>query len=412
MADVVSSLTPLPKVSVRKGREWQIIHGHPWLFSGAISQAPAPGKVNPGALVDLVDTDGRFVARGYYNPVCDIAVRILSRDKEECIDKAFLRNRIQDAYQLRRNAIDLEETNAFRLIHAEGDFLPGFIVDYYAGMAVVQSHTAGADNLMPQFLAALDEVVAPQVVVVRNDAAVRIREGLELSEPVLHKGTTEGTVIVKENGVTFAVDVMGGQKTGFFTDQREKRENLATYCRRLPPDAVLANVFSYSGAFGVYAALANPGLRTVNIDSSAQALQLARRNYELNSIALEGHQFIEVDAFDWLTECEQQSRQYDVVVLDPPAFAKGHKEKAKALKAYTRMDALGISITKPGGLLMVCSCTGAVSLHEFEECLREAAGAKGRAVQILETFRNSIDHPVSVSTPESFYLKVLVCRVL
>lgn len=403
-------MAQLPKVSIRKGREFQVSRGHPWLFSGAISQAP--GKISPGALVDLVDTDGKFVARGYYNPACDIAVRVLSRDKEEEVDREFLRRRIEQAYALRRQAIDMQTTNAFRLVHAEGDYLPGFIVDYYDGVAVVQSHTAGADNLMEEFLQALDDVVSPKVVIVRNDAAVRIREGMPLAEPAVRKGEAGGPLTIMENGLSFVVDVLGGQKTGFFTDQREKRVNLQKYCRPLADGARLANVFSYTGAFGVYAAVCNPLLTTINVDTSGSALELARRNYELNGISPAQHQFVEEDAFDWLSNAHEEGSQFDIVVLDPPAFAKGNKEKPRALKAYVRMNSAGISVTRPGGILVVCSCTGAVSLAEFEECLREAAASSRRPVQILETFRNSLDHPVNCAAPESFYLKVLFCRVL
>lgn len=405
-----SNLAALPKLSIRKGREYQVSRGHPWLFSGAISQAPS--KISPGALVDLVDTDGCFIARGYYNPTCDIAVRILSRDKEETVDREFLAKRLAEACALRQAALDWQSTNAFRLVNAEGDFLPGFIVDYYDGICVVQSHTAGADLLMEDFLPALQSVLAPRAVVLRNDAGVRVREGLPLAEPIVVHGTIPDELIVKENGLSFVVDVVGGQKTGFFTDQREKRASLARYCRSLPAIAAVANVFSYTGAFGVYAARADSAVQTFNVDSSGRALAVARRNYELNGIPLEQHEFVEADAFEWLAEQERTGKQFDVVILDPPAFAKGHKEKSRAQKAYVRMDASGINITRSGGLLIVCSCTGAVSLAEFEDCLREAAAARGRAVQILETFRNSLDHPVNVTTPESFYLKVLFCRVL
>jgi 23S rRNA (cytosine1962-C5)-methyltransferase len=280
-------MAQLPKVSIRKGREFQVSRGHPWLFSGAISQAP--GRIAPGALVDLVDTDGKFIARGYYNPACDIAVRVLSRDQEEIVDREFFRKRIERAYNLRRQTIDMDATNAFRLVHAEGDFLPGFIVDYYDGVAVVQSHTAGADNLMDDFLSALDQALAPRAVIVRNDAVVRAREGMPLAEPAVRKGQVDRQLTVKENGHAFVVDVLGGQKTGFFTDQREKRANLQNYCRQLPPGGRLANVFSYTGAFGVYAALANTELATINVDASAAALELARRNYELNGIAVSDH---------------------------------------------------------------------------------------------------------------------------
>jgi 23S rRNA (cytosine1962-C5)-methyltransferase len=398
-----------PKVSLKKGREYQILRGHPWLFSGGISQAP--NKVQPGALVDLVDTNGRFVARGYYNPATDIAVRVLTKSADEAIDASFFKQRIEAAFTLRKTAIDTSTTDAFRLIHAEGDYLPGFVVDYYAGVLVVQCHTAGADQLLPQFIEALKEVVQPKAIVVRNDSTGRRREGIELVPPQVVHGTIDGELIVRENEVKFAVDVLTGQKTGFFTDQREKRVALQRYCKSLPSKATLVNGFCYTGAFSVYANLVKSDLKTINVDESQKALDQAKRNFELNGLNAQQHEYLAVDAFPWLEEQREAQRTFDIVLLDPPAFAKSHKDKPRALKGYTRMDRLGISVTKPGGILIVCSCSGSVSLEEFTASLRDAAADSHREVQILEVFQNGCDHPVSVGAPEGNYLKVLFCRV-
>jgi 23S rRNA (cytosine1962-C5)-methyltransferase len=398
-----------PKISLKKGREYQILRGHPWLFSGGISQAP--GKVQPGSLVDLVDTDGRFVARGYYNPATDIAVRVLTKDQQQDIDANFFRKRIQSAYDLRKAVIDMASTDVFRLVHAEGDFLPGYVVDHYAGILVVQSHTAGADVLLPRFIEALVSVLSPKAVVVRNDSSGRRREGLELAPPNVVHGTADEEIIVRENNLKFAVDVISGQKTGFFTDQREKRAALQRYCKSLPADASMINGFCYTGAFSVYAALQSPSIRTLNIDESQRALDQARKNFSLNDLDTEAHQFICEDAFPWLEQQREAGAQHDIVVLDPPAFAKSHKDKSRALKGYLRMDRLGISVTKPGGILVVCSCSGSVTLDEFTACLRDAAADTQREVQILQVFQNGSDHPVSAGAPEGNYLKVLFCRV-
>lgn len=398
-----------PKLSVKKGREYQILRGHPWLFSGGISQAPT--KVQPGSIVDLVDNNGRFVARGYYNPQTDIAVRVLTRESEAVIDKAFLKTRIEAAAALRAQCIDLEQTNAYRLIHAEGDFLPGFVVDNFAGTLVIQSHTAGAEMLLPLLVEALDEVLKPNAILVRNDSAGRKREGLETAAPNVVRGEVSDEIEIRENGLKFAVDVVRGQKTGFFTDQREKRLALQQYCRRLQQNAVMVNGFSYTGAFSVYAAAVNPSLRTINIDESQRALDQGRKNFQINQLDPNTHEFVNADAFGWLEEQRSAERQYDVVVLDPPAFAKSHKDKPRALKGYLRMDRLGIQIAKPGGLLVVCSCSGSITLDEFVACLRDASSDAGRDVQIVETFQNGADHPISAAAPEGNYLKVLFCRV-
>jgi 23S rRNA (cytosine1962-C5)-methyltransferase len=398
-----------PKISLKKGREYQILRGHPWLFSGGISQAP--GKVTPGSLVDLVDTNGRFVARGYYNPGTDIAVRVLTKDQQQQIDASFFKERLQAAQALRHTVIDLSTTDANRLVHAEGDFLPGYVVDYYAGVAVVQCHTAGADQLLPQFTDALISVVQPKAIVVRNDSSGRKREGLELAAPQVVQGSLDGEIVIRENNIKFAVDVVSGQKTGFFTDQREKRAALQRYCSQLPAGASMVNGFCYTGAFSVYATVRSPSLKTINIDESQRALDQARRNFELNGLDAGAHEFLALDAFPWLEEQRAAGAMHDVVILDPPAFAKSHKDKPRALKGYTRMDRLGIAVTKPGGVLVVCSCSGSVSLDEFTACLRDAAADSGRHVQILEVFLNGPDHPVSIGAPESNYLKVLFCAV-
>jgi 23S rRNA (cytosine1962-C5)-methyltransferase len=392
-----------------KGREWQLAHGHPWLFSGAISQAP---NVTPGALVDVVDVNGKFIARGYYNPGCDIAVRVLSRNREEEIDRTFFEQRIKQAIALRDASIDRNATNVYRLINAEGDFLPGYIVDYYAGVLVVQSHTAGGDLLLDAFIEALDSALSPAAIIVRNDASVRKREGLQIEPAKVVRGQAPGELTVHENNLQFVVDPMKGQKTGFFTDQRDKRSALQRYALAAGAQATMANCFSYSGSFSVYAAAANRHIQTTNVDESPAALDQAYRNFAANQLNPEEHEFVATDAFKWLDEQQQAQAKYDFVIVDPPAFAKSHKDKARALKAYKRMDKLALAVTKSGGMLITCSCSGSVSLAEFEDALKEAAQESKRSVQIVQTFRHGADHPVSAVTPEANYLKVLFCRVL
>lgn len=399
-----------PKVSVKKGREWHLQRGHPWLFSGGISQAPK--HVEAGQIVTLLDYEGRFIANGYYNPACDIAVRILSLKANEQIGSGFLEKRIQDAWLLRQRALNLNETSAFRLINAEGDYLPGFIVDHYNGVLVVQCHTAGADLLANDFVEALERILKPQAIVVRNDASVRHREGLSLEEPKIVKGKIDSEIIVKENNLKFIVDPISGQKTGYFTDQRDKREKLAKYAAHLPVDANMLNCFSYTCGFSVYAAAALPSLKTINVDQSKPALEAGKKNFELNNIDAANHIFHDGDAFAFLDREISRGSTYDIVVLDPPAFAKSHKDKDKALKAYGRMATLGLKVTKNNGFIMMCSCSGAISMIDFEECIRRNAGATDRALQIIDTFQHGVDHPINLMAPESSYLKVIICRVL
>ncbi len=399
----------LHKISIKKGREWQLLRGHPWLFSGGISQTAS--KATAGALVDLVDINGKFVGRGYYNPNCDIAVRILTVDSEQSIDIDFFVERIKAAAELRQRTLDTNSTNVYRLINAEGDFLPGYIVDYYAGNLVVQSHTAGGDCLLPDFLTALESVLKPQAIILRNDATARKREGLTLEQARIVSGAPSREVSVRENNLLYSVDLMYGQKTGFFSDQRDKRKLLGDYASRLPEGAVVANCFCYSGGFSVAMSAQNSNIRTVNVDESQKALALAERNLKANNMEMHNHEMVCADAFKWLESQRDQNNTFDLVILDPPAFAKAKKEREGALKGYSRLNQLGIQCVKSGGLLLTCSCSGTISLEEFRETLHEAAARHGRNLQLLEVFQNGCDHPVLLSAPETAYLKVLLCRV-
>ncbi len=397
-----------PTIKIKAGREWQLKRGHPWLFSGGLQQAPR--DLAPGSLVDLVDAAGGFVGRGYYNPKTDIAVRLLTC-QDEPVDQAFFRKRVQAAWDLRQQALDLNRTDVFRLIHAEGDFLPGVIADYYAGVIVLQSHTAGVDRLLEPLTAALAEVARPKAILLRTDVAVRSREGLGKAEPRLLMGEIPPGLTVQENGLRFKIDPWKGQKTGFFTDQRDKRQALARYARALPDGATMANLFSYTAGFSVYAVAARPGLKTINVDQSAAALEQARQNFEANNLPAAAHIFKTADAFKWLEAERERGAQHEIVILDPPAFAKTHREKDKALKGYTRLNSLGLPLVRKGGLLITCSCSGSVMMAEFENAVREAGAHTGRDLQVLEIFENGADHPWSLIAPESRYLKVLFCRV-
>jgi len=402
-----------PKVSIKKGREWQILRGHPWLFSGAISQAPA--KVEPGGIVDLVDTDGKFVARGYYNPLSDIAIRILTRDPGEDIDKQFLERLLRRAVELRVRALDLEQTNVYRVLNAEGDFLPGIIADRYSDVIVLQSHTAGGDRLLPELIPVLESELSPKAIILRNDALMRKREGLEREPPWVVYGEVDldnPTLDVKENSLVFRVDPISGQKTGFFADQRDKRLAVKSYCQRLPAGSILANLFSYSGAFSVYATAGNPTLHTVNIDESTKAMEMARINLEMNNMSLSKHSFVESDVFKWLEEQVHNKRTFDFIIVDPPAFAKSRKDREKALKAYERLNRLAFQCCAAGGLLLTCSCSGMISLEDLQACLRSASADANRLAQILEVFKGSADHPINTAALETEYLKAILCRAV
>jgi 23S rRNA (cytosine1962-C5)-methyltransferase len=395
-----------PKLKLKTGRDWSVKRGHAWLFSGGLQSIPK--NLETGSIVDLFTAADEFLARGYYNPKTDIAVRVLSYKPEETIDQTFFERRLATALASRQNYFAATETNAYRLVNAEGDWLPGLIIDYYAGYLVVQSHTAGIDKQIDCITQALITVIAPKGILLRNDVAVRSREGLSKEEPRLLFGEIPAEVVITENGLLFSLDLWKGQKTGFYADQRDKRLALQSYAKNA---ASLLNCFSYTGGFSVYAAKANPALKVTSVDQSAPALEIAKRNFSLNSLPLEGQEFLAIDAFDFLQAQKTKSITYDMVILDPPAFAKSNREKDKALQGYLRLNRLGIPLVKDKGILITCSCSGSISSTDFEESIIQAAMQTGARLQLLEVMQHGIDHPLNLAVPENRYLKVLFCRV-
>ncbi len=393
-----------PTASLKPHREESLLNGHLWIFSGALQQPPH--WIEPGGLVDVKSATGQFVARGYYNPHTDIAIRILTHDAGEAIDEAFLRRRIRGAVALRQ-IFDPDQTNMYRLIHAEGDGLPGLVVDRFADILVAQIHTAGMERLRPLLLDALMEETGVQGLLLRNDSQSRRREGLEIEEPAVAAGEVPAQVAVRENGVQFLVDPWQGQKTGFFIDQRDKREALRKYAR----DKRVLNCFSYTGGFSVYAALTGNKTSVTSVDISAPAIDAARQHFILNGLDPNAHQFLIADVFDYLEQAHRDEEQFDVVVLDPPAFAKTQSARTQALKAYRRLNMLAMQVLRPGGILLSCSCSGVVGMDDLLGVLSQVAQRLHRSVQLLETYTHGVDHPINLAMPETSYLKAVFCRV-
>ncbi len=392
-----------PTASLKPHRDESLASGHLWIFSGALQQPPH--WIEPGGLVDVKSATGQFVARGYYNPRTDIAIRVLTRDREEEIDLPFLRRRVRQALEL-REVFDPEVTNAYRLINAEGDGLPGLVVDRYAEVLVAQVHTAGMEQLWPLVVDALLSEMRTHGILLRNDGQARQREGLAVEEPVVVTGAVPTRVTVRENNVLFEVDPWEGQKTGFFLDQRDKREALRKYSRAKR----ILNCFSYTGGFSVYAALSSE-TRVVSVDISAPAIEAAREHFVLNGLDPARHEFHIVNAFDYLEEARLRGEQFDVVVLDPPAFAKTQGARTQALKAYRRLNQLAMEVLRSGGILLSCSCSGVVGMDDLLGVLAQSAQRLQRSVQLLEVYSHGVDHPIHLAMPETAYLKAIFCRV-
>lgn len=397
-------MSHLVKVPVTPGVGRHIRAGHPWVFKKAIEVMP---KVPPGSVVDLVD-EGRFAGRGYFDPYSAIAVRVLTTDPSENIDAAFFERRVGQALESRHQLIDFKGTNAYRLIHGEGDGLPGVIVDLYDGFAVLKLYSAGLTPHRPLIVEALEKTVPGLKGVVgrdevgRDDADVDSERG---NGRVLAGAEAPLPLTILEHGAKFLVDVYAGQKTGFFLDQRENRFLL----RRMSKDRDVLNCFCFSGGFSVNAALG--GARSVfSVDQDADAIALARENFTLNGLPAANHDFLAADAFELLDSFKKEGRKFDVIVLDPPAFAKSQKAVENAIGGYASLNRQALAVLKPGGLLCTASCSARVSSEAFFEAVKDGAHNAGVDLTLVEERYQPPDHPVRLQFREGKYLKFFVLR--
>ncbi|MBF6590227.1 MAG: class I SAM-dependent rRNA methyltransferase [Ktedonobacterales bacterium] len=397
-------MTEYPLFPLNPGREYAILQGHPWVFSGAFHRLPP--AIPPGAVADVATATGEWVGRGHLNARNSLAFRMLTRDPSERIDEDFYVRRIERAAALRR--LLPPEVTGYRLIHAEADYLPGLVVDRYDRWLVAQFSTAGVERQRAVILAALERAIQPTGMLVRDDIRVREREGLSVAGANVVMGHVPETSEIREGAVRYLVDPRIGQKTGFFLDQREKRARIAELA---PHFTSLLNGFSYTGGFALAGLAGNPALRTVNVDSSVPALELARRNYTLNGHDPDQHEFHAIDISRYLQSAAEAERRFDIVVLDPPAFAKNMAAKERALRGYESLNSQGARVVASGGLLLTCSCSGAVDYAEFEGAVRLALVRAERVGQLLGIFGPSLDHPTLPGFLEDRYLKALLFRL-
>jgi 23S rRNA (cytosine1962-C5)-methyltransferase len=381
-------------IRLKKKEERRIQRGHPWVFSNEIQDLPANAVA--GEPVEVWDIAGNFIGRGYMNPRSLIAVRILTR-KQEDIDAAFFAKRIGRARELRK---ELGFGDSYRAVFSEGDGLPGLVVDKYGDTLVIQSLTAGIDGKLDQVLAALREVYDPKTVVLRNDTASRALEGVVQEKRVI-LGETSGIVEFEESGIRYRVDVLEGQKTGFFFDQRENRLVL----RDLVRGRRTLDCFCYVGSWALTAAKYG-ATEVIGIDSSEKAVTLARSNAAMNGLSAT---FVIGDAFEKLRELEKQKQRFGCIILDPPAFVKSRAKIREALKGYKEINLRGLRLLEPGGFLVTCSCSHHIDQELFREMLIDAASSAGRQARLLEMRSQSRDHPMLIAAKESQYLK---CAIL
>lgn len=377
--------------------------GHPWVFRKALANPP---RIPAGSVVDLTE-DGRFVARGYYDPLSAIAVRVLTRNPRESIDGAFFRDRVSRSLAARRAMIDFTGTDSFRWIHGEGDGLPGVVVDVYAGIAVVKLYSAGLAPYRAMLLEALQSAMPELRAVIGRDEVGRddVDEDEGRGSGKLLMGEAPEVVSILERGATFLVDPWKGQKTGFFLDQRENRYLI----RKLAAGRDVLNCFCFSGGFSVNAALG--GAKSVfSVDQDADAIALARENFQRNQLPAERHDFLAADVFTLLSSFKQEGRTFDMVILDPPAFAKSQRAVQAALDGYASLNRQALAVLRPGGLLVTASCSARVTPADFLSALRQAADKAGIDLALLEERYQPPDHPVRLAFPEGKYLKFYVLQ--
>lgn len=386
------------QIILKSKEDRRVLAGHPWAFSNEIREIR--GEPEAGDVVELRSAGGKLLGVGFYNPHSLIAFRMLSRTAEECSPDLFLR-RLRQALELRKKLYPHSET--FRLVHGESDFLPGLIIDKYNDYVALQTLSFGMDVRLDMICDALDELLHPKGIVERNESPLRSLENLPQRKGIL-RGSVE-PVIVEEDGVRFEVDLLAGQKTGFFLDQRENRIAVRSLCR----NADVLDCFCNDGGFALHAAYA--GARSVlAIDASAEAIRQSQRNAMLNSVSsLETRQ---ADVFESLKELGSADRRFDVVILDPPSFTRTKKNVQAAKKGYRELHTLALRVLKRGGILATASCSHHIQPDVFLEIVDTTARKIGRTLQLLDWRSAAPDHPILPAVPETRYLKFGLFRVV
>lgn len=394
----------MPSVKLNSSRDKIIKNRHPWIFSRAINSVS--GNPVNGETIEVLTSKGEFACRGSYSPMSQIRVRVLSFNHEEEINSSFLQNRIFKSINQRDQIIDLKNTNAFRLINAESDGLPGVIVDKYNEYLVCQFLSAGADYLKKSIVEILADELKPKGIYERSDVDIREKENLKPVKGLL-SGVEPGDLIeIKENGIKFFVDVKHGHKTGFYLDQSDNRKLLQDFVK----DKTVLNCFSYTGGFSVYALKAG-AKKVINIESSLPANSLAMKNFHLNNLDEKLCENITEDVFKALRKFRDEEKTFDVIILDPPKFAESVSQVTKASRAYKDINLLAMKVLNPGGILFTFSCSGHITPDLFQKIIAGAAIDSGRDVKIIKHLSQSSDHPVSLNFPEGHYLKGFICCI-
>jgi len=394
----------MSSVILKKAADSFIKRKHPWIFSGAIEKVD--GNPSNGETVQIFTSNKILVGYGSYSPSSQIRVRVWSFNPEEKIESDFFRRKISLASEIRKQILDTSKTNAYRIINAESDGLPGLIVDRYSEYLVCQFLSAGAEFNKNLIIEILDDVFNPAGIYERSDVEVRTREALQPARGVLKGKDPDELIKVEENGFRFLVDLKNGHKTGFYLDQRDNRELILQFAK----EKTVLNCFSYTGGFSVYA-LASGAKSVTQIDTSSSALELANKNIELNGLNISCVENINGDVFNVLRKFRDERKTFDLIILDPPKFAESASQIQQASRGYKDINLLAMKLLNPGGILFTFSCSGHISQELFQKIIAGAALDSEREVKIIKQLTQSSDHPVALNFPEGLYLKGLVCLV-
>jgi 23S rRNA (cytosine1962-C5)-methyltransferase len=388
-------------VILKAGREKSLLRHHPWIFSGAVHHADE--NIAPGETVDVLSSNKEFLARASYSPNSQIRLRVWTFDNEP-VDQEFFRKRIHSAIHSRDARGLRRDTDSYRLIYAESDKLPGLIVDRYGDVLVLQSLTAGSEFWKEIVADSLLEETGLSTIYERSDADVRELEGLEPKVGILRGNLPHLPVTIHEHNLIFNVNFAGGHKTGFYLDQRRNRLRV----RELAKDKDVLDCFCYTGGFTINA-LAGKAKSVLSVDSSADALALCKENVILNQLDETRHTILEGDVFHLLRKLRDEARSFDMIILDPPKFAPTAAQVEKAARAYKDINLFAFKLLRPGGMLVMFSCSGGVDAGLFQKIIAGAALDAGVDAQIIEHLSQAPDHPVALNFPEGMYLKGLIC---
>jgi 23S rRNA (cytosine1962-C5)-methyltransferase len=392
------------EITLKKGKEKAALQRHPWVFSGALEKVK--GKPEDGDVVKVFAFDNEFLAYGYYNSNSRVAVRLLEWDESQTIDNNWYQNRLKQAIASRQFILS-EQTNTCRLVFSEADFLPGLIVDQYADFLSLQILSSGIEKVKAEIVEILKAELKPTGIFDKSDATARTHEGLPIENGLLWGENPPEFLAVKENGITYNINIAEGQKSGFYCDQRDNRHILASYTK----GKKVLDCFSYSGGFSLNS-LANGAASITCVDSSGLAIETLKQNVALNKFDVNKVTTIQSDVNKQLRAFKESGELFDVIVLDPPKYAPSRSALDRAARAYKDLNRLGMLLLEKGGLLATFSCSGAVDIETFKQIIAWAALDAGKEVQIIKQFCQPEDHPVRISFPEGEYLKGLLLRVL